>query len=87
VACFLGSAQLTPGVEADARSGKYRLVYVTPEKFTTASFMADMGVLHTAGDLLFVAVDEAHCGSAWSHDFRPAFARIGDFRISCPACP
>ncbi|HET9449406.1 MAG TPA: ATP-dependent DNA helicase RecQ [Aggregicoccus sp.] len=58
------------------RAREYRLLYVAPERFRSHSFLetlAGVGV-----DLL--AVDEAHCISAWGHDFRPDYALLGQVR-------
>ena len=61
----------------DAEFGKYRLVYVTPERLESDLFRARAARLPVA----LLAVDEAHCISEWGHDFRPAYRRIADARV------
>ncbi|RPI87320.1 MAG: ATP-dependent DNA helicase RecQ, partial [Chloroflexi bacterium] len=60
----------------DFAAGKYRLVYVAPERLRSVQFLEAMK--HQKCSLL--AVDEAHCISEWGHDFRPDYLRIAQFR-------
>ncbi len=60
----------------DAEFGRYRLVYVTPERLQTDLFRARAPRLPVA----LLAVDEAHCVSEWGHDFRPAYRLIAEAR-------
>jgi ATP-dependent DNA helicase RecQ len=52
--------------------GKYKLVYIAPERFDSARFQ--QFVRSTPIDLL--VIDEAHCISQWGHDFRPHYRTI-----------
>ena len=56
--------------------GEYRLVYVAPERFRSPSFLSAMSQLRVP----LLAVDEAHCISAWGHDFRPEYQQIARAR-------
>src|SRR5215203_2010452 len=48
-------------------------IFVTPERFTTQDFLAEL----RKKTLDFVVIDEAHCISEWGHDFRPAYLSLG----------
>ena len=55
---------------------KYRLLYVTPERFQKEKFMNCI----KKKNISLIAIDEAHCISQWGHDFRPDYSRLGEIR-------
>ncbi len=59
----------------DVRSGKVKLLYTAPERFYAPSFDR----LLSNNPPAMLVIDEAHCISQWGHDFRPSYARIGEF--------
>ncbi|MFH0944283.1 MAG: RecQ family ATP-dependent DNA helicase [Planctomycetota bacterium] len=61
---------------ADVVAGKIRLLYVTPERFRKQPFVEALREVRVP----LLAVDEAHCISAWGHDFRPEYGRLGKIR-------
>ncbi len=50
-------------------SGRYRIVFCTPERLATPEFVATLKPVAVS----LVVIDEAHCISKWGHDFRPAY--------------
>lgn len=58
--------------------GDYEILYVTPERFRIHDFREAL----SKNQIALLAVDEAHCISAWGHDFRPDYSRLGDIRES-----
>lgn len=85
-AAFLNSS-LTYGqyqkALAFAAEGRYKIIYVAPERLETAEFLNF--ALHAK--ISMVAVDEAHCVSQWGQDFRPSYLKITDFVEKLPERP
>lgn len=67
----------------NAENGKYKIVYVAPERLETDAFRTLIGKL----DVSMVAVDEAHCVSQWGHDFRPSYTKIAEMTALLPSRP
>lgn len=59
----------------NAEKGKYKIIYVAPERLTTAEFLDLCKKINVS----MVAVDEAHCVSQWGQDFRPSYLKIREF--------
>ena len=57
---------------AQVRDGRARIVYCSPERFGSSSFLDAVA----SRDVDLLAVDEAHCVSEWGHDFRPDYLRL-----------
>ncbi len=70
-------------VEDDFSTGELKLLYVSPEKLLSSGF-TQMLKRHRVN--LF-AVDEAHCISAWGHDFRPEYTQLQHLKRTFPETP
>lgn len=66
-----------------AKEGRYKIIYVAPERLVTESFL-DFA-LHA--DISMLVVDEAHCVSQWGQDFRPSYLKIVEFIEKLPVRP
>lgn len=70
-------------VFADVSAGKYKIMYVSPERLDNVKFWEYCRSL----DISMVTVDEAHCLSQWGQDFRPSYLRISEFVKRLPKRP
>ncbi len=85
-AAYLNSSQsfdARAAVTSGIREGRYRLLYVSPERVAGEGSEAFASLLAQAG-LGFIAVDEAHCISQWGHDFRPEYRQLARLRQAFP---
>jgi ATP-dependent DNA helicase RecQ len=70
-------------IAAGVREGRYRLLYVSPERLAGEGSDGFLSLL-TKARVSFVAVDEAHCISQWGHDFRPEYRQLARLRELLP---
>jgi ATP-dependent DNA helicase RecQ len=66
--------------EAQIAAGRFRLVFVAPERLLTARFLRIIESLEVRA----FAIDEAHCISHWGHDFRPEYRQLAQLKSRFP---
>ena len=71
-------------IAAGIRDGRYRLIYVSPERLVGEGRESFLSLLGRRAPK-FVAIDEAHCISQWGHDFRPEYRQLASLRDRWPA--
>ncbi|MBA4317533.1 MAG: DNA helicase RecQ [Flavobacterium sp.] len=83
-ACFINSSQSNEEQQLHIQNlidNKVKLVYVAPESL---SYLENAFSQIT---ISLIAIDEAHCISAWGHDFRPAYTNLGYLKNRFPSTP
>lgn len=83
-ACFINSSQTEDERQfymERLKSNAIKLVYIAPESL---SFLDN---LFNSLTISMIAIDEAHCISAWGHDFRPAYTNLGYLKNRFPSTP
>ncbi|MBM4262484.1 MAG: DNA helicase RecQ [Deltaproteobacteria bacterium] len=86
--CGYPAAALYSGMPAYAQqeteeqfaAGRYRLLFVAPERLLTPRFLQ----LAERVKIRAFAIDEAHCISHWGHDFRPEYRRLAELKTRFP---
>ncbi|AKD58823.1 RecQ family ATP-dependent DNA helicase [Spirosoma radiotolerans] len=63
--------------------GNTKFLYVSPERLRTEIVIERVKQMVVC----LLAVDEAHCISAWGYDFRPPYLQIAEFRELIPDTP
>jgi ATP-dependent DNA helicase RecQ len=67
-------------IARQVEAGELRLLYMSPERLVSPRTLEFLQNQHVS----FFAIDEAHCISAWGHDFRPEYRDLRTLRDRFP---
>lgn len=70
-------------LQSDLRNGRIDILYISPERLlqpATANFLSKR-------QISLIAIDEAHCISAWGHEFRPEYRALASLPEMFPSVP
>lgn len=70
-------------IKQEASQGKLKLLYVSPERAVSGSFLSWVNGVNVAQ----IAIDEAHCVSVWGNDFRPEYTQLTQLTGMFPLVP
>ena len=83
-ACFINSSQTEDERQfyiENLKLNLIKLVYIAPES------LSYLDNIFNSLTISLIAIDEAHCISAWGHDFRPAYTNLGYLKNRFPSTP
>ena len=70
-------------VRAELAAGRLDLLYVSPERLLSPGMLERLARL----PISVIAIDEAHCVSAWGHEFRPEYRALARLPAALPGVP
>ena len=70
-------------VRADLAAGRLDILYVSPERLLSPGTLERLSRL----TISVIAIDEAHCISAWGHEFRPEYRALATLPEHFPGVP
>ncbi|MDT7950499.1 MAG: DNA helicase RecQ [Acetobacteraceae bacterium] len=87
VAAAAMHSEVEPDRAAEAarelENGRLDLLYLSPERLLTAGTLDRL----TRRQVALIAIDEAHCVSAWGHEFRPEYRGLARLAERFPGVP
>ncbi|XP_073145209.1 ATP-dependent DNA helicase Q-like 5 isoform X2 [Henckelia pumila] len=71
--CSTQTAEQASETLRSLQEGGIKVLFVSPERFLNEEFIS---IFSKTSMLSLVVIDEAHCVSEWSHNFRPSYMRL-----------